>query len=294
MTVTRGLIIADPWIGHILEGRKDWEMRARPTAHRGWFGLVRKGSGQVVGLARLVDCGKALSQPEMIASQGHHRIPETLIRSGAVSKWIVPWKLSDIRALEQPVPYAHNNGAVTWVTFSEEVSRQLQSILDPEGLGSGPEDVSHNFSIPDVQRTKVANRKADDAPLEERPPSAETRHMSNADAAFLGRTRISGGNLRNSHFYLTEFLDRFPADCIGGRNKQEAASRELVVDWGGPSPVRTDIDRSKRMFRRRGWVRQFFLSSGAREGDTVLVTSSAPYRVHVRVERDTETTRTKT
>ena len=62
MTVTRGLIIADPWIDHILNGRKDWEMRSQATSIRGWFGLIRKGSGSVVGLARLRDCGMALNQ----------------------------------------------------------------------------------------------------------------------------------------------------------------------------------------------------------------------------------------
>ena len=59
MTVARGLIIDAPWIDHILEGRKDWEMRSQATSVRGWIGLIRKGSGQVVGIARLVDCGKA-------------------------------------------------------------------------------------------------------------------------------------------------------------------------------------------------------------------------------------------
>ena len=288
MTVTRGLIIADPWIEHILEGRKDWEMRARPTAHRGWFGLIRKGSEQVLGLARLVDCAAALSSSEMIASYDHHRIPERMIRSGEVSKWVVPWKLADVRVLDRPIPYAHKNDAVTWVTFSDDVTRQLQSFLKKEDPGSTPDTGSRARSIVDAQMTGMADRDSGDEKIEERPPSAAMRHIADADATLLGRTRISGGNLRNDHFYLTEFLEKFPSDCIGGRNKQEAAPRELTVDWGGPSPVKTDIDRTKRMFRRRGWVRQFFLSAGAREGDTVVVTSTAPYLVQVRVERGSE------
>jgi hypothetical protein len=84
MIISRGLIIAELWIDHILEGRKDWEMRARPTAHRGWFGLIRKGSGTVVGMARLVDCGRELDRNEMIANSHHHRIPEAMIRRGEV------------------------------------------------------------------------------------------------------------------------------------------------------------------------------------------------------------------
>ncbi|MEW4459324.1 hypothetical protein AB1K42_14620 [Roseibium algicola] len=129
MKVTRGLIIADPWIEHILEGQKDWEMRAQATSHRGWFGLIRKGSGQGVGLARLTECGLPLSPDEMIASHEHHRIPETMIRSGAVSRWIIPWKLADFRPLEQPVSYENKSGAVTWVLFSDEVSIPLTKLL---------------------------------------------------------------------------------------------------------------------------------------------------------------------
>ena len=35
MDITRGLIIAAPWIGYILEGRKDWKMRSQATSIRG-------------------------------------------------------------------------------------------------------------------------------------------------------------------------------------------------------------------------------------------------------------------
>jgi len=129
LTVTRGLIIADPWIGHILDGRKDWEMRSQATSVRGWFGLIRKGSGTVVGLARLVDCGKALNQAGMIADFEHHRIAVDMIRRGEVARWVVPWKLADVIPLARSVPYQHNAGAVTWVTFSPDVSRKLAPFL---------------------------------------------------------------------------------------------------------------------------------------------------------------------
>lgn len=77
MPITRGLIIDTPWIDHILEGRKDWEMRAQPTAIRGWIALIRKGSGKIVAVAKLVECGKALGPDEMIEALNHHRIPRT-------------------------------------------------------------------------------------------------------------------------------------------------------------------------------------------------------------------------
>lgn len=45
------LVIAEPWIGLILDGSKTWEMRSRATRKRGRIALIRKGSGQVVGVA---------------------------------------------------------------------------------------------------------------------------------------------------------------------------------------------------------------------------------------------------
>ena len=53
---------------------------------RGWFGLIRRGSGQVFGLARLVNCGTALDQAAMIDSMPHHRIPEDMMRRGEVDR----------------------------------------------------------------------------------------------------------------------------------------------------------------------------------------------------------------
>ena len=42
MKISKGLVIADPWIGCILKGEKAWEMRSTSCSHRGWFGLPRR------------------------------------------------------------------------------------------------------------------------------------------------------------------------------------------------------------------------------------------------------------
>ena len=47
----KGLVIAEPWISHILSGRKTWQMCPKISKHRGPMALVRKGSGSVVGIA---------------------------------------------------------------------------------------------------------------------------------------------------------------------------------------------------------------------------------------------------
>lgn len=285
MNVNRGLIIADPWIEHILEGRKDWEMRAQATATRGWFGLIRKGSGQVVGIARLVDCGKALSQSEMIANIDHHRIPEVMIRRGEVEKWVVPWKLSDIIPLEKPVPYEHKSGAVTWVALSTEVAEHLGRHLISVGAPVG-ETISRPTRTLETGAKLTLSRVSESSDTaRQRPPTAQLHPIPEGESRVLGRSRLSGGNVRNNHINLSSFLNAFPQDAIGGRNKSEAAPRQLQIDWGGPQHVITDIDGTKAIFRGRGWVRRFFSAANAQEGNIVIVTQTSPYSLIVRLER---------
>ncbi|WP_395660121.1 ASCH domain-containing protein [Aestuariivirga sp.] len=285
MTVARGLIIDTPWIDHILEGRKDWEMRSQSTSVRGWIGLIRKGSGQVVGLAKLVDCGKALEQVDMIATQDHHRMPERMIRSGDVAKWVVPWKLADILALERPLPYDHKSGAVIWVTLSEDVSRQLTELIaECRSADSGP---MQSPSRTVTKTVEISISRSDEAMRLRSPAAAPpTRALLDQSRRVIGRARLTLGNLNNYHFYLTNFLDAFPTDAIGGRNASEVAAKTLSIDWGGPTREITDIDRSKKLFRKRSWVRKFFAASKAREGDTIVISLTGPYEVHVRVERN--------
>ena len=80
MRITKALIVADPWIEYLLNGTKDWEMRSSGASHRGWFGLIRKGSGAVQGVARLGDVGAPLTPEQMIANFAH---PLRLHRSRA-------------------------------------------------------------------------------------------------------------------------------------------------------------------------------------------------------------------
>ena len=52
---TKGLVIKSPAIDKILLGIKTWEMRSKSTQVRGPIALIKKGSGQIVGIANLVD-----------------------------------------------------------------------------------------------------------------------------------------------------------------------------------------------------------------------------------------------
>lgn len=246
MEVTSGLVIREPWIGLILSGEKTWEMRSTAAAFRGWFGLIRKGSGTVVGVARLVKVGARLSDEEMIATVDKHRISEAMIRSGQVGRWTVPWVIAGARALARPVPYEHRAGAVTWVRLDAAVSDAI--------------------AAQSVERM-------------------ESRSVAEAKSGMWFEVELTQGNIDHGHIYLRSQIDRFPDDLIGGSNGAATAPRTAVVDWGGPAPAQTDIDGAKKFFRRRAWVGAFLTANDAAPGDRVRVEETGPYRYRVSLRR---------
>jgi hypothetical protein len=318
MRITKGLIIADPWIGYILDGTKDWEMRSSRVSHRGWFGLIRKGTGAVYGVARLIEVGTQLSPTEMISTFERHRIPEHMVRSGEVAKWNTPWKLAAVRRFDQPVSYRHKSGAVTWVelddTAIDGISRQfgvgMSNINDEANvpLVSIPErdqpriattvkvDVSHlgrklriGIEWDDgkpVNAAPLKNTQTKHAILVSRQkPLSVTAVLQTDTEPVIGEVEITEGNIANSHIYLRSFFDRFPADAIGGSNKAMRAKHNLTIDWGGDESVQTDLDGHKKFFRARGWIGAFYQLHRAKAGDCIVVKELAPYRYRVSLRK---------
>lgn len=289
MSIAKGLIIDDPWIGFILDGSKTWEMRSTRASHRGWFALIRKGTGAVWGVARLVDSGTPLSPDEMIAAFEKHRIPAEMIRSGQVAKWNTPWKLADVRKLSSPVPYRHKPGAVTWVELDErassEIARQLGSIASepkPEPTRTAP-TTGFLQKVRDVFASKPTGPSP--AAPSAVPPVEVKPVPSNGPSRLIGEVPITQGNIDNNHIYLRSIFDKFPADAKGGPNRASAAKKEIVVDWGDPEPVRTDLDGEKRFFRARSWIGRFYKLNRAKAGDKVRIEEIAPYRYRVSLVR---------
>ena len=126
----KALIVRDPWIGLILSGAKDWEMRRRGIALRGTFALVRGGSGLVLGVAELVDALPPLSREAFDAAEARHGIAGARRDEAFALGWTVPWVVADARALTEPVPYRHPRGAVTWVNLSPDEAARVRA-ADP-------------------------------------------------------------------------------------------------------------------------------------------------------------------
>lgn len=128
MIVTKALIIDSPWIEWILEGGKVWEMRSTRASHRGPFGLIAKGSGNVLGVANLDDVSGPYNNQELADRFEYHRVGNDLIENSTY-KWRYAWELSGVIKLPRPVPYHHKNGAVTWVELDESTVKNIACSL---------------------------------------------------------------------------------------------------------------------------------------------------------------------
>ncbi len=260
----KAIVIDEPWIGLILAGEKTWEMRRGSCSHRGPVALIRKGSGLVVGTANVVDSLAPLLTPEAYgAAERHHRIPPARQGRAREDGWATPWVLADARPLDRPVPYRHPYGAVIWVNLEPEVAAAIAGQL----------------GISDFAATTPTPRpEASLAPTVPSPPARKAM----ASPALTGETRvvtITGGNLRNNHIYLP--LEFFPAETIGGRNKHEAAPREISVTFEPGGVVQADIDGTKRILRSRPPIGDFFARAGIAEGDKVVIRRHNPYAYSV-------------
>jgi len=123
-----GLIIADPYISQILSGEKTWEMRSQRTAKRQTIGLIKKGSGQVVGKATIVDCIGPLSFSELLERTDKHGISKEQVEAGLLNKWNFAWILEDIEMFDTQVPYQHPSGAVIWVDLTKALRKPKDSV----------------------------------------------------------------------------------------------------------------------------------------------------------------------
>jgi hypothetical protein len=123
----KGLIIESTPIEKILAGRKTWEMRSTPTKVRGTIALIRKGSGQIVGTAELVDSVGPLSADDVRNNEDKHQIEPTRQADPKIAKYRHAWVLRNARRLERPVRYEHPAGAVIWVSLGDAVTHQLSN-----------------------------------------------------------------------------------------------------------------------------------------------------------------------
>lgn len=121
---TRGLVIRQPWLDHIMAGRKRWEIRSRPCRVSGIIALIEAGHGRIRAVAHLTACRGPLQPEDWIeaARDGDIVGPEAQAL-GYLNAYA--WELGQVQSLRHPVPYVHPRGAIIWVRLPQEVQQAV-------------------------------------------------------------------------------------------------------------------------------------------------------------------------
>ena len=108
------LVVKEPWVGMILDGKKTWEIRGSATAKRGKIHLAAsRGGGVLVGQCQLVDC-YPVGRSELANNVTKHRIKDL---ARVLYEKPHAWVLEKAMRYNSPFTYKHPQGAITWVAL---------------------------------------------------------------------------------------------------------------------------------------------------------------------------------
>jgi len=109
----KGLIIKEPYIDWILEGKKKWEIRGSNTNIRGRICLIKSGSKKIYGEVDLVDCFELdLDKYNEYCVEMYGNSEKEL-----PYKKTYAWVMKNPCIYEKPKDYVHPMGAVIWVNL---------------------------------------------------------------------------------------------------------------------------------------------------------------------------------
>ena len=104
----KALVIKQPWVDYILNGKKTWEIRGSNTKIRGKIFLIRSGSGLIVGSCELID-SIPLSMDMFQKESMKHCIQDI---NKLPYKNTYAWVLANAQRFEKPIKYKHPKGAI--------------------------------------------------------------------------------------------------------------------------------------------------------------------------------------
>ena len=111
-----GLVIKSPYIDDILDGVKKWELRGMNTHKRGKIVLLKSGTGLALGTVNIVDV-KTITLEEY--NDWDYNKNRNKISKELPYKITYAYVLEEPQWFEQPKPYKHPMGAITWVKLND-------------------------------------------------------------------------------------------------------------------------------------------------------------------------------
>jgi len=116
------LVVKDEPLERILSGQKTWEMRTTHTRKRETVALAKKGTGQIFGLADIIDSCGPLSDATMNSTVAMHGIDPSRLMVAETAKYRYAWVLANVRRLPDPIPYSHTKGAQSFILLDAGTS----------------------------------------------------------------------------------------------------------------------------------------------------------------------------
>ena len=126
----KGLIIRAPWIDYILKGEKTWEIRGSNTSVRGRVGLIKSGTGTVIGTVEIKDSIELTLDDYRENSIKHGGDGQEAL--SLPYKRTYAWVLDQPSMFDEPFRYNHPMGAVIWVNLSKAMNGRLTELLVAE------------------------------------------------------------------------------------------------------------------------------------------------------------------
>lgn len=123
----RGLVLmADP-LEKILSGRKTMELRSRQNRQLGRVALIRKGSGQIYGVADIIESVGPMDMNEFRARIAEHGVESNRLQEVFDKGWTIGWRMANVKKLRYPVPYVHKG--MSQVKLDDEAVSGLRAAL---------------------------------------------------------------------------------------------------------------------------------------------------------------------
>ena len=125
---SRALMVREPFVSLILMNKKRWELRGTPTRIRGRIGLIRSGSGLVVGECEIIGCLgplelDALRSSANLSSEERRELAvasqPSYVRKDDLTSKTYAWVVANPLVYAEPFHYKHPSGAITFVDLTK-------------------------------------------------------------------------------------------------------------------------------------------------------------------------------
>lgn len=189
---------------------------------------------------------------------------------GGEWRWINDVAYTDGRVTVVHAEHFASQGALIpqWLGEVDHPRRRYGRFAQQAVLMALAETTPVALATPDVAKD-LDDKVVRFAEKTSRPPVA---HASDAELVSSMTINLTGGNIRNGHFYIDRQSSPIPSGAWGGQNQSKAGHSVTIRFVGTDEVVRTDVDGAKRILRNaRGQVDRFFKHHSLRAGDRIVL-----------------------